>query len=70
MGCMTRFPDVVRASALRRLPDVRPASRRIDLHGAWRRAPGRRDASRSASACRTGWPDVSADDDPRSERES
>ncbi|KWF33559.1 hypothetical protein WT56_09705 [Burkholderia pseudomultivorans] len=70
MGCMTRFPDVVRASVPRRLPEVRPASRRIELHGAWRRAPGTRDASRGAFACRTGWPDVSSDDDPRSERES
>ncbi|PRH09598.1 hypothetical protein C6T61_09865 [Burkholderia multivorans] len=70
MGCMIRSPDVVRASALRRLPDVRPASRRIDLRGAWRRPPGHRGASRGACACRTGLPDVSADDDPRSERES
>ncbi|PRG01220.1 hypothetical protein C6Q21_24170 [Burkholderia multivorans] len=70
MGCMNRSPDVVRASALRRLPAVRPASQRLDSHGAWRRARGHRGANRGAAACRTGLPEVSADDDPRSERES
>ncbi|NTX27150.1 hypothetical protein HT746_08390 [Burkholderia pyrrocinia] len=64
MACPIRFAGVVRASAPRRLPDVR------DGHGAWRRAKHNRNAGRGTIACRIAWPDFAASDAAASERES
>ncbi|PFH19171.1 hypothetical protein BX604_5767 [Burkholderia sp. JKS000303] len=62
MGCPNRFPDVLRASALRRFYGERATWRRADASDARSRANGRWDASRGAVACRTAWPVWIADD--------
>lgn len=70
MGCPNRFPGVSRASALRRFHGERATWRRADAYDARSPANGRRDASRSAVACRTARPVFIADDAFASECES
>ncbi len=68
MACLDRLPDVLCASAMRRLPQACATRRRGDVcSGARRRANGHRDASRGAVACRTAWPAFDADDDAAAE---
>ncbi|AXF25330.1 hypothetical protein CUJ89_32955 [Burkholderia pyrrocinia] len=70
MACPIRFADVVRTSALRRLPDARATQRRDDVHGARRRPKRNRNAGRGAVAGRIAWPDYAADDAPASGHDS
>ncbi|WP_321789825.1 hypothetical protein [Burkholderia pyrrocinia] len=60
MACPIRFAGVARASAPRRLQDVR------DRHGARRRAKHNRDAGRGTIA----WLDFAASDAPASEHDA
>ncbi|AFQ52048.1 hypothetical protein GEM_5664 [Burkholderia cepacia GG4] len=69
MACPNRFPDALRASAIRRLPDA-CVPRRAAVYGARRRAKDLRVARRGAVACRTVWPAFDADDVSASECES
>ncbi|KVF77468.1 hypothetical protein WS75_09165 [Burkholderia sp. FL-7-2-10-S1-D7] len=71
MACLDRLPDVLRASAIRRLPQACATRRRCDVcGGARRRANGHRDARRGAVACRTAWPAFDVDDVAAGEGES
>ncbi|KVL30789.1 hypothetical protein WS96_18945 [Burkholderia sp. MSMB1835] len=55
MACPDRWCGVLRASAIRRLPQACATRRRADVHGMRRRANPLRDAGRSAVACRGAW---------------
>ncbi|KVT76997.1 hypothetical protein WT25_22875 [Burkholderia territorii] len=63
MACTDRFPDVLRASVVRRRREARATRSRGGMNGgAPRRANGRRDVSRGTVACRIAWSALDADD--------
>ncbi len=66
MACPNRVLGVLRASAIRRLPEACAARRRADVHGMRRRANSLRDAV----VCRSTWPGTAADGASASENES
>ncbi len=70
MACPDRWSGVLRASAIRRLPEACATRRRADVHGMRRRAHTRCDAGRSAVVCRSAWPGAAQDDASASEGKS